>query len=77
MTETPRYHAGDIVLYRGKTGRILIARKNTKKDKQREQMNRYKKPGQYVSNLNTGPSDQGGDLYLLEETDITEGRIIV
>ncbi len=70
---SPRYHVGDIVLYRKRNGRIKVARKNNQAHVQREQMNKYKKPGQYVSNLDTCAED----LYVLEETTEIEGRIII
>ena len=64
-----RYERGTVVRYRGKTGRIIDARRNDNpgirgSGPQRKQMNSEKGVGQYVSNLDTGAED----LYILEET---------
>jgi hypothetical protein len=66
-----KYEVGEIVTYRGKTGRVVEARKNDKGyGVVRKEMNRRCKSGQWVSNLGTsgkGLPGDGGEMYRLEK----------
>lgn len=59
-----KYKVGEVVTYRGRTGRIVEAQKNDKRrGKIRGEMNNRCEPGQWVGNLGTGAND----MYRLEE----------
>jgi hypothetical protein len=61
---TTKYKVGEIITYRGRTGRIVEAQKNDKRrGKIRGEMNKRCKPGQWVGNLGTGADD----MYRLEK----------
>jgi len=66
-----KHEIGEIVTFRGKTGRVVEAMKNNKgygvvRDEMKKRCNR----DQWVGNLGTGGKgevDDGGDMYRLEK----------
>ncbi len=66
-----KYQVGEIVTFRGETGRVVEAHKNDRgKDVIRREMNNRCGPGQWVSNLGTGGQGRlgdGGEMYRLDE----------